>query len=357
MSILFSYIELFEQPVEYNSDKIPENKLENNFDKESVILTELFNKIKIKEIPSDYKNIFKNISNYDTFVISDEFNKKIKDIFTNGINIVKESYNIYYIDKNNNREYVFNINISNKKFNTIRILKIYLQINNIQNYLTDTGELYPSNLIDLRNDLQINCIILDDLIKDDNVNIHSIQEYNNYYRIPSVSSDEMMITDTMKIEFEKMLEKRQLSEQKDIIFKEGSCFDDNNNIINQNRDECVGLWDTIPKTSEECPYYDSNQNYPNDFGKVVDNYCELPNNMKNVGYRNYSKDPQFLPLCYNCNKEKRLFANRTLGFCCDDQKDKTLYKNLLTPDYAFKHDEELREKYKDALSIMNLSYN
>jgi hypothetical protein len=239
---------------------------------------------------------------------------------------------------------------------------VYLQINNIQNYLTDTDELYPSNLIDLRNDLQINSIILDDMMEDDHIN--SIQEYNNYYRLPSIlnknnksSLDEMIITDTMKINFEKMLKQRQLSEQKDVIFKEGSCFDDNNEITNKNRDECIGIWDTIPKTSEECPYYESNKNYPNDFGKVVDNYCELPNNMKLVGYRNYSKDPQFLPLCYNCNNDKRLFANKTLGFCCDDQKDKTLYKNLNTPDYAFKNDEVLREKYKDKFSLLNVNYN
>lgn len=370
--MMFYYIEFFSDPVQYNSDEIPENKLESNYDKESVILIDLFNKIKIKEIPNDYKDIFKNISNYDTFIVSDEFNKTIKGVFLNNglqISIIKDSYNIYYTDKTEDsvkiREYIFNVNISNKEYNTIRILLVYLKINNIEKYLTDTGEFYPYDLNNLRNDLKVNCINLDDLVREDNIfKISSFGEYNNYYKIPSIlekdkgksSLEEMIITEDMKQSFENVLQKRQLSESNQKTFK-GSCFDDNNNVIGEKIDECTGTWDVIPKISQECPYYKSNKNYPNDFGKLVDNYCELPNNMKLVGYRNYSKDPTFLPLCYNCEKDKRLFANQTVGFCCDDQNDKEKYPNLISPDYAFKNDFNLRLKYKDDFEMINLSYN
>jgi hypothetical protein len=123
--IMCSYIEFFADPVQYNADEIPENKLESDYDKESVMLTDLFNKINIKDIPGDYKDIFKNISNYHTLIVSDEFNKKIKELFLdNGleISIIKDSYNIYYTDKTEDylkiREYIFNINIKDKEYNT-----------------------------------------------------------------------------------------------------------------------------------------------------------------------------------------------------------------------------------------------
>jgi hypothetical protein len=371
--IMCSYIEFFSDPVQYNADEIPENKLESDYDKESVMLTDLFNKINIKDIPGDYKDIFKNISNYHTLIVSDEFNKKIKELFLdNGleISIIKDSYNIYYTDKTEDsvkiREYIFNINIKDKEYNTLRILLVYLKINNIENYLTDTGDFYPYDLINLRNDLKVNCINLDDLVQEDSIlKISSFGENNYYYKIPSIlekdrnksSLEEMSITEDMKRSFENDLQKRELSESKQKIFR-GSCFDEDNNIIGEKIETCTfGTWDIIPRLSQECPYYKSNKNYPNDFGKLIDNYCELPNNMKLVGYRNYSKDPTFLPLCYNCEKDKRLFSNQTVGFCCDDQNDKDKYPNLITPDYVFKDDFNLRMKYKDNFEILNLSYN
>jgi hypothetical protein len=358
---VFNKFEFFENPVEYNSDDIPENKLDSIYDKETADLTNLFNTLPtIKEIPSDYKNTFQNVSNYTILIIYNEFSKRLVDVFDNlfniKINIVKESYNVYYKDFEDSREYIFNININNKKTNTIRILKVYLKINQIKNLLNDKGDIEQYNLIYLKNNIEINKLVLDDLLKDE-TEVSSSNLFSNYYKIDKKNSskDEMLITESMKDNFKKMLKERELSEQKERI-KKGNCYDEDNNIIGINKEECNAIWDYIPKTSQECPYNESNKNYPNNFGKLKDNYCELPNNMKLIGYRNFSKDPNYLPVCYNCEPNKRLFANKTVGFCCDDQKDKSLYPNLVTPDYAFKNDEELREKYEDQLSIKNLSY-
>jgi len=382
INFMLNKVEFFENPVEYNSIEIPENKLDSIYDKETADLTNLFNTLPtIKEIPSDYKNTFQNISNYTTLIIYDEFRKRVVDVFDTlfniKINIVKESYNVYYKDLDDNREYIFNININNKKTNTIRILKVYLKINTIANFLNDKGEIDGSNLIYLKNNIEINKIILDDLDDENVSSVTSINRFDDYYKINSIilkendiasanikinSENEMLITDSMKKNFAKVLEEKEnFVREKEFLEKEerikkGNCYDDDNNIIGNNREECDGIWDYIPKTSNECPYNQSNQNYPNTFGKLLENYCELPNNMRIIGYRNFSKDLNFLPLCYNCKTDKRLFANKTLGFCCNDQKDKSLYPNLVTPDYAFKKDEELREKYIDQLTIKNLSY-
>ena len=222
--------------------------------------------------------------------------------------------------------------------------------------LNDKGDIEQYNLIYLKNNIKINKIVLDDLLKDES-EFSSSNLFSNYYKIDKKNSskDEMLITKSMKDNFEKKLRENELSKQEQRI-KKGNCYDEDNNIIGNNKEDCNGIWDYIPRTSQECPYNESNKNYPNNFGKLVGDFCEFPNNMKIIGYRNFSKDPKFLPVCYNCKSDKRLFANNTLGFCCNDQKDKSLYPNLVTPDYVFKDDEDIRENYKDQLSIQNLSY-
>lgn len=197
----------------------------------------------------------------------------------------------------------------------------------------------------------------------DNRDINSFNIFNYFYKIPSSiktkeksSFDEMFITETMKLNFEKILLNKELENQKEKI-NNGYCFDENGNMVTKSKEECIDIytWDYPVNNSKECAYYKSNKNYLNDFGKLINNNCELPSNMKLIGYRHFSKDPQFLPLCYNCEPNKRLFVNKTLGLCCYDQKDKLKYPNLITPDYAFKDDEEIRNVYKEQLNLLGLS--
>lgn len=106
----------------------------------------------------------------------------------------------------------------------------------------------------------------------------------------------------------------------------------------------TGVWDKPCKTDDECPFNGANQNYTikNKLGKCMPSgYCQLPINMKPIGYHYYDHKPDNKPLCYNCNA-KEWNAITPLGNCCDEQKDTSKYPFLKSPDYAFKNDLEQR---------------
>lgn len=121
------------------------------------------------------------------------------------------------------------------------------------------------------------------------------------------------------------------------------CFEDGvdeSKAASQNEcDANVGYWDKPVVNSSECPYYRANKNYVNRLGGLSPDgeFCEMPINTKRVGYRFTSADPQHKPHCYNC----RIGADGnpgTIGPCCDEQQNKQLYPNLVSPDFAFPGD-------------------
>jgi hypothetical protein len=116
-----------------------------------------------------------------------------------------------------------------------------------------------------------------------------------------------------------------------------------------------GIWDNIPENSTLCPFYQVNKNYSNNFGELRYDGCEMPRNMKRIGYKYYSLQPSDKPLCYNC--QSNLIDDGSLGFCCDEQNDKIKYPLLLSPDYAFDNDIETREKYSELFLQKNLNVN
>ena len=107
----------------------------------------------------------------------------------------------------------------------------------------------------------------------------------------------------------------------------------------------VGIFDTPCKTDNDCPFFQINKNYKNDYGKCKsDGYCQLPVNMKPIGYRYYTNNLYDMPLCYNCDS-KNFKVSTVLGSCCKDQYDKEKYPFLKTPDYAFDNDDLSRINY------------
>jgi len=98
----------------------------------------------------------------------------------------------------------------------------------------------------------------------------------------------------------------------------------------------VGIYDKPCKKDEDCPFFKINKNYDNNFGRCKsDGYCELPTNMKPIGYRYFTVKNK--PLCYNCLSDKfEILTN--LDTCCEDQYDKTKYPFLKSPDYSFLDD-------------------
>ena len=90
-------------------------------------------------------------------------------------------------------------------------------------------------------------------------------------------------------------------------------------------------WNQICTYNSDCPYYKANINYYNHRGKCINNKCELPLSDSNK------------LLCHNCKPHD---TN-----CCENQKDRTQYPNLKSPDYAFYSDMLFRyntisQKYK-----------
>jgi hypothetical protein len=111
------------------------------------------------------------------------------------------------------------------------------------------------------------------------------------------------------------------------------------------RPKAVGVYDKPCKEDKECPFFQSNKNYPNKFGGCVNNKCQLPLNMTNIGYHYYVSDKTSAPLCYNCNNNQFDATASELGNCCHEQFDKKKYPFLKSPDYAFTNDELLRKNY------------
>jgi len=111
------------------------------------------------------------------------------------------------------------------------------------------------------------------------------------------------------------------------------------------RPKAVGIFDNPCKEDKECPFFQSNKNYPNNFGKCINNKCQLPINMINIGYHYFVSDKDSAPLCYNCNQTKFNATSSELGECCHEQNDKKKYPFLKSPDYAFKDDTLVRKNY------------
>ncbi len=341
---------------------------DNNDDNKSVELKsftqiqDINSKINIQKFP-EYETIFQKDPIFDK-TLGDRFNKKIIDYLNNklsisNLEIVKGIYNVYYIDKDNNRHFVFDIDIKNINENWIYTFKCYIIVKNINNILVDSIE---SNI-----DFEIIDMMID-IPKD--FNIKPVEEnignegYYNYYRILNIlhlmdpyitSGKDMIISDKMKTKFELELEKKKPFG----VSKKTGCYNKDTfqliKNINTNEDclNASGIWDNMPDNSSLCPFYQQNKNYPNNFGELKYDGCQLPQNMKRIGYRYYSLQPSDTPLCYNC--KSNLINKGSLGFCCDEQNDKTKYPLLLSPDYAFENDIESREIYSDLFLQKNLN--
>jgi hypothetical protein len=96
------------------------------------------------------------------------------------------------------------------------------------------------------------------------------------------------------------------------------------------------IWDRRCERNEECPFYQSNKNYKNYFGGCIDGFCQMPLGVKPLGYRQY--DLSTKPMCHRCKDPLN-------PFCCEDQKNKATYSEMVSPDYAFPLDEHARFRF------------
>lgn len=94
-----------------------------------------------------------------------------------------------------------------------------------------------------------------------------------------------------------------------------------------------GIFDKPCNINEDCPFYNINKNYKNNYGGCKNNYCEMPLGIRPLGFTKFDIN-NYKPLCYNCNSNKWKSIT-DLHNCCNEQINSTF---LLSPDYAFKYD-------------------
>jgi hypothetical protein len=140
--------------------------------------------------------------------------------------------------------------------------------------------------------------------------------------------------------------------EQNIIIPQYNKFECESDYDNVGRKKVKGYWDKKCMKDEECPFYESNKNYPNKRGGCIrkTGYCELPEGMQHMGYRSYinpSEYSEYKPLCYNCKSKDEWKALSKLGQCCEEQKDRKKYPNLKTPDYVFEGDIHDRMQAKE----------
>lgn len=147
---------------------------------------------------------------------------------------------------------------------------------------------------------------------------------------------------------------------RDLVTPKYRCFEGSNES-GKTKEECdvsSGYWDRPVTRDEECPFFMKNKNYPNRLGGVDPNgnRCETPIGTKRIGYRYVSADPVHQPWCYNC----RIGADGqpgSVGPCCNEQLNKELYPNLVSPDYAYPGDTLERGQFWKELSERGLNWH
>lgn len=97
------------------------------------------------------------------------------------------------------------------------------------------------------------------------------------------------------------------------------------------------LWDKQCKVNTDCPYYNANQNYPNERGGCSDGFCEFPVGVKRLGFIKHDASGLNSPMCYGC----------------DDLNDYECCSKQENPDYVFSNDFEDRRRY-DLNTIISL---
>jgi hypothetical protein len=344
------------QLYEFNNENIPLPREIDLYEKDlNLLLSSVEGINKVNSIP-DYKSLFRKFPYHTKFeldeflksVLLEEINKSVidNDYFKNdNLQSIRALYNIYYLDSNSDRDYIFGFDLLNATRGFTLQLIVYIRIPNITNFLMDDGTFVPKiNSFIKKENVEI--LRLEKLHQKVNIKITSPnQDYNtiNYYKL-NQGDYGFDITEQMRIDFDKKI--------KGITGFDslGFCYDSDTTYgltSIENKEECIdngGIWDYPPNLNSDCPFYGANKNYPNQYGKLLGNACQLPMNMRLIGNRFYSNDEKYAPMCYNC--KNNLVGNGSLGFCCNEQIDTKLYPNLLTPDYAFNGDTAQRILHK-----------
>ena len=294
------------------------NNINNN--KEHFIFVKEFIRDKVRE---ELDNLF----NYDEY----PFDQHEKELYYAYDEILYYSVNTNTKIKN----YKFIINIYNKQFihNMFIYCDIIFDYFNLECYINDI------ELLGIGNAEKIN---FKDLLKSE-------------YKLDKKNKDcSLSYTDECNFSVNKIM--KNVSRFKKII----NNVPDKYQCLNKKADykyDCIipdsknkiGIWDKKCTQNEDCPFYKRNTNYNNNFGGCNDGYCEYPVGMQSLSF---TKASNTKPLCYNCIKKN--CKGIECYTCCEEQKNKTQYPDLSSPDYMFIGDQYIRRNQRDLLESKNL---
>jgi hypothetical protein len=203
---------------------------------------------------------------------------------------------------------------------------IYYNVKNIGQYTTDTLLLPNGNIIS-NNILPYNYNIdKQEIYSNDQIKTILHKKLNTF----EINLEDQYVCFNITRDPNKLL----------LNFPDKKSCENKYSLYGNNKD--YGVWDKPCKDNSECTLFKANKNYNNEYGKCNSmGYCELPLNMKPLGYHHYSVDKLDKPLCYNCHSKKWLPVT-DLDTCCTEQQDRTKYPHLKGPDYAFKGDQQNR---------------
>lgn len=197
------------------------------------------------------------------------------------------------------------------------------------------------------------------LLKKQYLNDDNLDEIDNvvskdYYKRQKNESDGLNKQESNKFTASQiLLEEWKQAKDREALERQYKCFSENiaGKIYKEfeNKLHCTsfhkdtneyGVWDRPCIINDECPYYKSNKNYENEYGRCLSNgKCEMPIGVSTIGYRIPKNEDK--ALCHNCDKIPGWNISDKGMTCCEEQKKisgtSSNFK-FKSPDYMFEND-------------------
>ena len=172
------------------------------------------------------------------------------------------------------------------------------------------------------------------------IHLLNMQKQKLKYHIPIKKIESNFeIQNLNKNELQKFYQAKQEEVKKEKEYRKHKCFlkkgfnESTCKSFSFNK-KTFGVWDKPCVNNQECPFYKANKNYSNRRGGCINGYCEMPKNIKRVGYKYY--DTKNKPFCHNC-KNKDCLGEECFT-CCEEQYDRKKYPFLKSADFVFEND-------------------
>ena len=166
--------------------------------------------------------------------------------------------------------------------------------------------------------------ILDILYNLDSNNIHLSISEKSYVTDEYINNYRNTIKDYLKEEKNKDKENNKKTLENPYCFYKDAL--DKNTCISYTPEE--GVIGTRPVNIMKIVLFLKNRNYPNSRGGCIDGFCEMPTNIKILGYKEYNEAATNAAICYNCDKYTKENGEICKGIecnqCCKLQEKKKI---------------------------------